>query len=855
MPLGAGARIGPYEIVDAVGSGGMGRVFRARDTRLGRDVALKFLHDTGGPDATARLMREARAASALNHPNICQIYDVGDSAHGPWIAMEFVPGDRLDARIPQGGLAVETSISLGVQIAGALSHAHTRGIVHRDLKTGNCVWSADGPVKVLDFGLAGPLPERVAEAATRSDVASVDALSGTPAYMAPEVFRGEPGDARSDLWALGIVLYELSTGTRPFAAASVYELASAVLDSDPAPLPARLPDGYRHVVMRLLRKEAAERYQSADAVRAALETLTMGGRGTAGERRGPAMPGARPAGPRRWLTAGLVGSLALALAAAGLWTWRSGDRPLALSALGLLSTFEGSHQAPSLSPDARTVAFVAADEGGVPQIWIKSLAEGEPRQITAGPAPARRPRWRPDGGGIVFARQSDGIWVVPPLGGTPRRIAERGTNPNVSRDGAYLTWETDEGIWIARADGTDARMVEGVPQRYYRVPRVPALSPDGSLIAFFHPEAGPNGDFWIIPAAGGEPTRLTSDVREGGAPLWTPDGERLIFSSARAGSRTLWQVRVEGGTPEPLTTGAGEDDMPDLSADGTRLVFTNTRNGWDIRLADPSGEERPLLQRRTDLLFPAFSPDGSRIAFFGRASAAVAIFTMARDGSDFRQLTSGAELNHQPRWSGDGESVFYYQIKPDIGLRRVPALGGPSAETFPWNWEIENSVQFAPDGDRVVYTRLNPLGREASGPEVTIVRTISTGAEVLLPEPHLHYPRFSRDGRFIAGSRHDGSLAICDAAGRGCRDVPGGTQLSPVAWGPGDTRLYFLRSASREGPQQLWSVRPDGTGEERVREIGPFRGIDRYFDVSPTGEIVWAPWQPGSSELWTATVR
>src|SRR5690606_31072540 len=171
------------------------------------------------------------------------------------------------------------------------------------------------------------------------------------------------------------------------------------------------------------------------------------------------------------------------------------------------------------------------------------------------------------------ARQNDGIWIVPALGGTPRRLVQHGTNPSLSRDGAWLAWETTEGIWVARSDGTDARAVDGVPPRYYSVPRSPALSPDGSQIAFFHPEAGPNGDFWVISADGGAPRRITSDFREGGSPIWTADGSRLVFSSARTGSRTLWQVAVDGGEPEPLTTGAGEDDMPDLSADGTRLVF------------------------------------------------------------------------------------------------------------------------------------------------------------------------------------------------------------------------------------------------------------------------------------------
>jgi serine/threonine protein kinase len=838
MALTPGTRVGPYEITTVIGAGGMGEVYRARDTRLRRDVALKFLHgsDRGG------LLREAQAASALNHPNVCHVYDVGESEHGDWIAMEFVPGERLDRRIPPGGLPPETVIRFADHIAAALAHAHARGIIHRDLKTANCALGADGEVKVLDFGLATRSLTQLGQEVTQSLSHGSASLVGTPAYMAPEIIRGQRADERSDLWALGVIMYELATGRRPFAGNTGYEVTSFVLTEPLEPLPTSLPESLRAIVTRLLEKDGSRRYQSAVEVRTALDIGRVGTQ-TALEPSAPLAIGRRGA---------VVGTGLVVLAALGWW-WSAGrERPLEVSDVELLSTFDGSHSAPAISPAGDLVAFIAPDAERAPQVWIRNLKEGPPIQITTGTVPAERPRWHPASGAVVFARRGLGLWTVPALGGTPTRIVERGINPNFSRNGQRMTWETTEGLWVAGADGSGARAVQGVPPRYYGVARSPALSPDGMSIAFFHPEIGPNGDFWVIRSDGGEARRLTHDVREGSAPVWTADGTRIVFSSARAGSRTLWQILASGGEPEPLTTGAGEDDAPDLSADGTRLVFTNVRNSWRLVVAEPSGVERTLLEKRSELLFPMFSPNGARIAFFGRAERAVAIFTVARDGTDLRQLTSGTELNHQPRWSHDGNDVWFYQVKPEQSLRRVPALGGQSTQVLPWEWQTHYAVQFAPGGDRIVYTRRNALGSRSPQPEATMVYEVAGGREHELPQPYLNAPRFSHDGRYIAGSQRDGTIGVCQADGTACRTLGRG---GSVNWSPDDTRLYFLRGPATGSDQEVWSVALDGRDERKERDIGSLRAIDRFFDLSITGEIVFAPVTEGRRELWTARLR
>ena len=286
MPLTAGTRLGPYEILAPLGAGGMGEVYRARDPRLGRDVAIKVLpteslHDDA---ARTRLLREARLAATLNHPNICTIHEVGEAGGHIYIAMELIEGRPLSEAIAErrAGLPTENVTRYGMQIAAALAHAHEKHVIHRDLKSSNVVITPDGRAKVLDFGVARRAYEASDASSTTLSVGPTEtgAVVGTPHYLAPEVLRGGTADERSDLWALGVLLQEMASGALPFNGTTGYELASAILHDTPAALPDRVPSGLRAVIGRCLAKEPGERYQRASELRAALEALQSGASAT-----------------------------------------------------------------------------------------------------------------------------------------------------------------------------------------------------------------------------------------------------------------------------------------------------------------------------------------------------------------------------------------------------------------------------------------------------------------------------------------------------------------------------------------------------------------------------------------------
>ncbi len=521
-----------------------------------------------------------------------------------------------------------------------------------------------------------------------------------------------------------------------------------------------------------------------------------------------------------------------------------------------MALFGGSYRQASLSPDGTLAAFVDAS-AAVPQIWVKNLAGGDPIQITKGDVAASNPAWSPGNDQIVFARRQQGLWTVSPLGGPARQLLEFGERPRFSAKGERLVFERSRReIWTARSDGSDAQRVKGVPEPWYTVAMSPALSPDGQSIVYFAAELGPNGDLWIVPASGGEPRRITSDLTEASDPIWMPDGRSIVFSSLRGGSRTLWRARVDGGEPEPLTIGAGDDIEPALSSDGRTILYTNVRNEWRLLVTGlASWEPRTIVERRTELLWPRFSPDGASIAFFGRGQAGdVQLFVVSADGHEVRQLTTGrGQINTMPRWAPDGARIFFYQNRPTNSFRSMPSAGGTSSEVAKWPWESHTSAEVAPDGAHILlYRRVAGPGQPGAKP-ASVIFTMANGEERRLREP-LRVARWSPDGRVIVGvsEAQPPVVTTCQADGERCRPLTPGS--CPV-WAKDGSRIYFLRDGSGALMKELWSMTPDGQDVRKLNDaVGPMRPIDVTFDVSGS-QLTFSQIQQGRPELWQAELR
>ena len=622
MPIAPGTRIGNYEIQAPLGEGGMGAVYQAHDPTLQRTVAIKVLAKQDA-DASARLLQEARAASALNHPHICTVYEVGEHEGQAFIVMEHVEGKPLSALIPADGLPPESVIRYGTQIADALAHAHERGIVHRDLKSQNVVITPEGRAKVLDFGLAARMPQADAEAVTKTQEALPHAgmLVGTLAYMAPEVLRGEAATARSDIWALGVLLYEMASGRLPFEGETALDVTSAIAKESPRALPSRVSAGLRSVVQRCLQKEPGSRYSAVVAVQAALETIQS----DTGTQQASIVPvGATRTGR---VAAAVIG-LVLVAGSIGYWL-RPGDEGVTTSAPRLtnprqLTRVVGVEDFPTVSPSGDMVAYHSINydqnfygpERG--DIWVSRVGEGEPINRTEdSPGLDITPSWSPDGEQIAFVSDRLGgepsgggsiesrVFVMPVLAGPARQVSPLVANPDSrpvwSPDGTELAFTT---VADDRTPRISITSLETGSVAHIRLDNLQGMGPNGFSNLSWSPDGrffayneGHDGNqarvLWVVRRTDGVAFRISDDEQDDGSPSWSPDSRAVYFVSNRGGSRDLWQQRLaEDGEPvgaaQAVTAGIGMRHAA-MAPDGRTLTYS--RGGrvsyvWRIPILD-----------------------------------------------------------------------------------------------------------------------------------------------------------------------------------------------------------------------------------------------------------------------------
>jgi serine/threonine protein kinase len=647
--------ISHYRILEKLGSGGMGVVYKARDTRLDRFVALKFLPAAkmSDPERKRRFVQEAKAASALNHPNIITIYEVDQAAlegrPTDFIVMEFMSGQALDKLIPRKGLRLNEALQYAIQVADALAAAHAAGIAHRDLKPGNLMVNENGCVKVLDFGLA-KLIEHVGQASRPVDFAPTETLAeapkteegvivGTVSYMSPEQAEGKRVDARSDIFSFGAVLYEMITGRRAFAGDSILSILSAILRDEPKPAAEIIfgfPRELDRIVTRCLQKDPNRRYQHAGDLKIDLQHVME--EPAAG---GSAVTPERPAGLGMWRWWWLVAAAAcVAVSFAVGWKLNGPPADPPPWRLTRLTSDAGLSGSSALSPDGKLVAY-SSDRSldGERDLYIKQVAGGQPIRLTSDGAGNTTPDFSPDGSKIVFRSNRDGggIYEIPAFGGEVRLLARDGMNPKFSPDGSQVAyWVGTPGV-AAAVPGSGAVWVVpvagGRPQRVgsnFTAARLPIWSPDGKRLLFVGYTSAKayessSLDWWLVATNGGEAVKtgaydalvqaglqtrdytssVTSSIPYVPRPgCWSAADNTVIVSLAGGDTQNLWGINVSprnrkvSGAIRRLTMGAGNEVSPSCAAGGS-LTFTNmeTRTGvWSLPFDLDSGTPRGALQ-------------------------------------------------------------------------------------------------------------------------------------------------------------------------------------------------------------------------------------------------------------------
>jgi serine/threonine protein kinase len=711
-----GRTIAHFEILDMLGEGGMGAVYKARDRQLDRLVAIKVLT----PDRVAnserklRFVQEAKAASALNHPNIVTIYNIGSEEGVDFIVMEFIPGRTLDRVIPRGGLKTAEVLKYSIQAADALARAHAAGIIHRDLKPGNIMISDEGQVKLLDFGLAKLSDLHDATDAELTRQASPETeegrILGTVCYMSPEQAEARKTDARSDIFSFGALLYEMSTGHRAFMGRSKISTLAAILQSDPKPaadLHSGLPRDLARIIERCLRKDPAWRYQSAADLKISLCDLQREIEAGAS----PGAPAAQPAHPkRRGMGLAAAGALGLAIGAMGVWWLAAPGATRTAPAVEVkpLTTYAGNESEPALSPDGKQIAF---SWDGPNQdnydIYVRLVDGGAVLRLTTDPAPDHAPSWSPDGERLAFLRNS-AIYLVPALGGVPRKLLQMPqgslfrnlsspTSISWSPDGRFLAFNSSEdsapSIWIASTESGEFHHASAAPKGYY-MELSPAFSPDGSTLAYIRARdtysrtvvlQDMNRDGTIR----GREREIIPYDRRIEQLAWQPDGRGLILVVRNMGERSgLFQLKV-GGTPEPLGIDNGILNWPSLSRSGNRLAYQKRVVDTNIYRMDgpgPDGGARPYEQCHVLAVVdstandrePMLSPDGRRLAFNSDRLGYYEIHVAGADGSNQVALTGmGPTAMGSPRWSPDSQTIAFDRYENEHStIYTVGAEGG-----------------------------------------------------------------------------------------------------------------------------------------------------------------------------------